>query len=38
MNACMEFRMDIKDINKLKDINIIVGEMDKLVHQKRLMK
>ena len=34
MNACMEYRMDIKDINKLKDINIIVGEMDKLVSPK----
>ena len=36
MNACMEFRMDIKDINKLKDINIIVGEMDKLVSPKKI--
>ena len=36
MNACMEFRMDIDDINKLEDINIIIGEMDKLVSPKKI--
>ena len=36
MNACMEFRMDIKEINELKDINIIIGEMDKLVSPKKI--
>ena len=36
MNACMEFRMDIKDINKLNDINIIIGEKDKLVSPKKI--
>ena len=25
MNACMKYRMDLKDIKKLKDINIIIG-------------
>ena len=36
MNACMKFRMDVKDIKKLKDINIIIGEMDKLVSPKKI--
>ena len=36
MNACMGFRMDIKDINKLKDINIVIGEKDKLVSPKKI--
>ena len=36
MNACMKFRMDLKDIKKLKDINIIIGEMDKLVSPKKI--
>ena len=36
MNACMGFRMDIKDINKLNDINIIIGEKDKLVSPKKI--
>ena len=36
MNACMRFRMDIKDINKLNDINIIIGEKDKLVSPKKI--
>ena len=38
MNACMEFRMDEEEIKKLKDINVIIGEMDKLVSPKKLMK
>ena len=36
MNACMKYRMDLKDIQKLKDINIIIGEMDKLVSPKKI--
>ena len=36
MNACMGFRMDIKDIKKLKDINIVIGEKDKLVSPKKI--
>ena len=36
MNACMKYRMDLKDIKKLKDINIIIGEMDKLVSPKKI--
>ena len=36
MNACMEFRMDVEEIKKLKDINIIIGEMDKLVSPKKI--
>ena len=36
MNACMKYRMDLKDIKKLKDVNIIIGEMDKLVSPKKI--
>jgi len=36
MNACMKFRMDSNHLNKLKNINIIVGEMDKLVSLKKI--
>ena len=36
MNACVKYRMDLKDIQKLKDINIIIGEMDKLVSPKKI--
>ncbi len=36
MNACMGFRMDIKDINKIKDINIVICEKDKLVSPKKI--
>ena len=36
MNACMKFRMDHQDLKKLQDINVIVGEMDKLVSPKKI--
>ena len=36
MNACIKYRMDLKDIKKLTDINIIIGEMDKLVSPKKI--
>ena len=36
MNACMKFRMNSQDLSKLKDINIIVGEKDKLVSPKKI--
>ena len=32
----MKFRMDSNHLNKLKNINIIVGEMDKLVSLKKI--
>ena len=36
MNACMKFRMDDQDLKKLQDINVIMGEMDKLVSPKKI--
>ena len=36
MNACMKFRMDDQDLKKLQDINVIIGEMDKLVSPKKI--
>ena len=36
MNACMRFRMDDQDLKKLQDINVIIGEMDKLVSPKKI--
>ena len=32
----MEFLMDVEEIKKKKDINIIIGEMDKLVSPKKI--
>ena len=36
MNACMKFRMNSQDLSKLEDINIIIGEKDKLVSPKKI--
>jgi len=36
MNACMKFRMDDHELKKLQDINVIIGEMDKLVSPKKI--
>ena len=36
MNACMKFRMNDQDLKKLQDINVIIGEMDKLVSMKKI--
>ena len=36
MNACMKFRMNDQDLKKLQDINVIIGEMDKLVSPKKI--
>tara|TARA_B100001093_G_scaffold446344_1_gene450564 strand:+ start:428 stop:1306 length:879 start_codon:yes stop_codon:yes gene_type:complete len=36
MNACMKFRMGDQDLKKLQDINVIIGEMDKLVSPKKI--
>ena len=36
MNACMNYRMDDSDIKSIKNINILVGEMDKLVSEKKI--
>tara|TARA_B100001778_G_scaffold206230_1_gene170397 strand:- start:1265 stop:2143 length:879 start_codon:yes stop_codon:yes gene_type:complete len=36
MNACMKYRMDDSDIKAIENINILVGEMDKLVSEKKI--
>ena len=36
MNACMNYRMDNSDIKSIKNINILIGEMDKLVSEKKI--
>ncbi len=36
MNACMNYRMDDGAIKSIKNINILVGEMDKLVSEKKI--
>ena len=36
MNACMNYRMDDSDIKSIKNINILIGEMDKLVSEKKI--
>ena len=36
MNACMKFRMNDQDPKKLQDINVIIGEKDKLVSMKKI--
>ena len=36
MNACINYRMDDADIKTLKNINILIGEMDKLVSEKKI--
>ena len=36
MNACMNYRMDDSDINSIENINILIGEMDKLVSEKKI--
>ena len=36
MNACINYRMDDADIKTIKNINILIGEMDKLVSEKKI--
>tara|TARA_B100000965_G_scaffold95639_1_gene78057 strand:- start:2471 stop:3349 length:879 start_codon:yes stop_codon:yes gene_type:complete len=36
MNACMNYRMDENNIKTIKDVNILIGEMDKLVSEKKI--
>ena len=36
MNACMNYRMDDSSIKSIKNINILIGEMDKLVSEKKI--
>ena len=36
MNACMNYRMDDSDIKAIKNINILIGEKDKLVSEKKI--
>ena len=36
MKACMNYRMDDSDIKSIKNINILIGEMDKLVSEKKI--
>ena len=36
MNACMNYRMDENNIKAIKNINILIGEMDKLVSEKKI--
>ncbi len=36
MNACMNYRMDDSNIKSINDINILIGEMDKLVSTKKI--
>ena len=36
MNACMNYRMDDRDIKSIQNINILIGEKDKLVSEKKI--
>ena len=36
MHACMNYRMDENNIKSIKNINILIGEMDKLVSEKKI--
>ena len=36
MNACINYRIDDSEIKALKNINILIGEMDKLVSEKKI--
>ena len=36
MNACINYKMDDDDIKSIKNINILIGEMDKLVSKKKI--
>ena len=36
MNACMKYRMDESKLKKIQDINILIGEMDKLVSEEKI--
>jgi pimeloyl-ACP methyl ester carboxylesterase len=36
MNACMNYRMNDSDIKSIKNINVLIGEMDKLVSEKKI--
>ena len=36
MNACMNYRMDDSDIKSIENINILIGEMDQLVSEKKI--
>ncbi len=36
MNACIKFKMEDSDLKSMQDINIIIGEMDKLVSEKKI--
>ena len=36
MNACINYRMDENNIKAIKNINILIGEMDKLVSEKKI--
>ena len=36
MNACMNYRMDDRDIKSIENINILIGEKDKLVSEKKI--
>ena len=36
MNACINYRMSDCDIKSIKNINVIIGEKDKLVSEKKI--
>ena len=36
MNACMKYRMDESKLRKIQNINILIGEMDKLVSEEKI--
>ena len=36
MNACINYRMNDADLKTIKNINILIGEMDKLVSEKKI--
>ena len=36
MNACMKYRMDDSKLKNIQDINILIGEMDKLVSEEKI--
>ena len=36
MNACMKFKMDKSQLKSIKNINVIIGEMDQLVSEKKI--
>ena len=36
MYACMNYKKNDNDLKKIKNINVLIGEMDKLVSEKKI--